>query len=50
VGGRWKLGTVARCPDLRPPLILISMKKEVDEMRTTTSNALVSVDARWKPC
>jgi hypothetical protein len=31
--------------------ILISMtKEEVDEMRTTTSNTLVSVDARWKPC
>jgi hypothetical protein len=26
------------------------MKEEVDEMRTTTPNTLVSVDARWKPC
>jgi len=25
-------------------------EREVDEMRIMTPNALVSVDARWKPC
>ena len=41
-----------RSPMFRHPskVILISMTKEVDEMRTTTPNTLVSVDARWKPC
>jgi hypothetical protein len=30
--------------------ILRAMEMEVDEMRIMTSNTLVSVDARWKPC
>jgi hypothetical protein len=32
------------------PFILMAMERKVDEMRTMTSNTLVSVDARWKPC
>ena len=30
--------------------ILRAGERKVDEMHTMTSNALVSVDARWKPC
>jgi hypothetical protein len=33
-----------------PPFILRAMERKVDEMHTMTSNTLVSVDARWKPC
>jgi hypothetical protein len=32
------------------PFILEAMERKVDEMRIMTSNTLVSVDARWKPC